>query len=101
MVMAELFVPYLCKYSVLEATKLIFVYGNDSSIYLCQKVKMDNYHPGRLFWLISQISVHHNMVGFVVDGHISQRSIYSHYSMTVSAVFPSIRTVSLTLIAPT
>ena len=66
--MAKLFVPYLCKCSILEATKRIFVSKNDSSIYLCQEVKMDNYHPGRLFW--AQISVQRNMVGFVVDSHI-------------------------------
>ena len=38
-----------------------------------KKVKIDNYLHGRLFWLISQISVQRNMVGYVVDGHIQAR----------------------------
>ena len=33
-------------------------------------MKIVSYHPGRLIWLISQISVQHNMEGFVVYGHI-------------------------------
>ena len=48
--MAELFVPYPCKYSILEPTKQI-VWRNDSSVYLCRKVKMPNYHPGQLSYL--------------------------------------------------
>ena len=33
-------------------------------------MKIVSYHPGRLIWLIAQISVQRNMVGFVVYGHI-------------------------------
>ena len=33
-------------------------------------MKIVSYHPGRLIWLISQISVQRSMVGFVVYGHI-------------------------------
>ena len=31
---AKYFMPYICKYNILEATKQIFVYRNDSSVYV-------------------------------------------------------------------
>ena len=68
--MADFFKPYLGKYSVLEASKQIFVQRNDSSIDPCQKVKFDNYQPRRLLWPVSQIDVQRIMLGFLVEGHI-------------------------------
>ena len=57
-------------YSVLEATKQIFVESNDSSIDPCQKVKNDKYHLGQLNRPVSQIDIQCNVVGFIVEGHI-------------------------------
>ena len=67
---ADFFEPYLGKYSVLEATKQIFVQRNDSSIHPCQKLKNDNYHHSQLIWPVSQIDVQRIMLGFLVEGHI-------------------------------
>ena len=50
---ADFFEPNLGKYSVLEATKQIFV-RNDSSIHT-NKMKNDNYHHSQLIWPVSQI----------------------------------------------
>ena len=60
----------LSKYSVLEATKQIFVYRNDSTIDPCQKVKINNYHLEQLFRTVSQIDAQHIMLGFLAEGHI-------------------------------
>lgn len=49
------------------ATKQICVSRNDSS---CREVKIATYHPGRLFWLRSQISVQRNIAGFAMDNYI-------------------------------
>ena len=62
----------MMKYSVLEATKQIFVWRSDSSIDLYQQVKNDNYHLGQLFWPVSQIDIQRIMLGFLVEGHIYQ-----------------------------
>ena len=66
--MVDFFEPLLGKYSILEATKQIFVQRNDSFIDLCQKKK--NYHHRRLVWLISLIESQRNMICFAMDGHI-------------------------------
>ena len=52
---ADFFEPYHSKYGVLEATKLMFVQRNDSSIHT--KLKDDNYHHGQLIWPVFQVDV--------------------------------------------
>ena len=40
------------------------------SIHVKKKVRIVNYHLGQLFWPVSQIRLQHNVLGFLVEGHI-------------------------------
>ena len=88
---ADFFEPYLGKYSILEATKQIFVQRNDSCI---QKLKNDNYHHRQLIEPVSQIDALRIMLGFLVEGHIYTQSVFKALITTIVATI----TLKFTLI---
>lgn len=56
--------PCPSKFSVLEATKQIFVKRNDSAV-----SKSENHQLSTWVTTLAQIGIQFNMVGFIVGGH--------------------------------